>query len=762
MREELRVRRLKGLLLVSSAVCLVFLLLAAFDENFQAEWRAPQAEYAILLAQKAQAAPNAVANYPVELRQIFVKDWNRVDRCVSCHVGIENPDFQSAPQPLTAHPGTLLRHHPVEKYGCTICHQGQGRATDKDGAHGLDPFWEQPLLTGALVQATCARCHHEDQVPEAPVAMRGRRLLTDLGCSACHQLGRENNREKAGPPLTRIGSKTSRKWLVQWLSNPTSYLPHARMPDYGLKAEAVEALAAFLMTFRDPEIDSMPEPVGDNEAGTTVYRESQCIVCHVTKEDAQGEPIGGTIGQDLRKLATKVNPRWLSAFLRDPHAFEPNTKMPHYPFSEKNRADLVQFAMDEWAGGEQADADATESPETADTPERVQRGKRLFNELGCAGCHDLSADDARLAGPELTSIASKSPHEFDFGDATMRRTLPNFLFAKLQSPKAFSRDFQIPGWQTPATAVWQNLRPAALFADSTPLIDGSQTEQLAWILRRTQEARLLPPDLKLPDGLPESQATWLVDKLNAAKAFNTAKMPDFRLSDDDALALTVALMSHANTGIPSSEYLVVGKSKVDFNPPDEFGGLVRRYRCLSCHSIRDAGDRLASDLTYEGSRVNRSWLQNYLTTPYSMRRTLTIAMPIFHFPDEESRFMADYMSQVLVDTRIGNDWERGRDRADAQNGKALFDAKGCLACHQRHGTGGDVGPSLTTQVPEFPHGTWVGDKLKGGWIYQWLLDPQSLLPETLEPNLGLSDQEALDLTAYLLMLKNPDFQEQEK
>jgi cytochrome c2 len=239
-------------------------------------------------------------------------------------------------------------------------------------------------------------------------------------------------------------------------------------------------------------------------------------------------------------------------------------------------------------------------------------------------------------------------------------------------------------------------------------------------------------------------------------------MPDFRLSDDDALALTVALMSHANTRIPSSDYLVAGKPKADFNPPDEFGDLMRRYRCLSCHSIRDGGDRLASDLTCEGSRVNHTWLQHYLTTPYSMRRTLTIAMPIFHFPDQEARFMADYMSQVLVDTRIGNDWERNRDRADAQNGKALFDAKGCLACHQLHGTGGDVGPSLTTQVPDFPQGTWVGDKLRGNWIYQWLLNPQSLLPETLEPNVGLTDQEALDLTAYLLALQNPDFQEQEK
>ena len=235
-------------------------------------------------------------------------------------------------------------------------------------------------------------------------------------------------------------------------------------------------------------------------------------------------------------------------------------------------------------------------------------------------------------------------------------------------------------------------------------------------------------------------------------------MPDFQLSDEDAEALTVALMSRTEVSIPSKRYEVPREHKELFDPQDGFGVLERHYRCLSCHSIRGSGERRASDLTYEGSRVNREWLYHYLNTPYSMRRTLTIAMPIFHFDDKDSRFMADYISMVLVDAQFGADWERGRDRADAARGQALFDAKGCIACHQLNGKGGDVGPSLTTQVPEFPVGTWVGDKLQGGWIYRWLRNPQALLPDTLEPNLGLSEQEALDLTAYLLTLKSPDFQ----
>ena len=86
------------------------------------------------------------------------------------------------------------------------------------------------------------------------------------------------------------------------------------MPRFALNPEAVQALSAYLMTFRDPAIDSLPEPQGDHDTGNSIYRESQCIVCHVTKEDTQGNPIGGVVGPDLRKIGNKVNERWLDEY----------------------------------------------------------------------------------------------------------------------------------------------------------------------------------------------------------------------------------------------------------------------------------------------------------------------------------------------------------------------------------------------------------------------------------------------------------------
>ena len=56
----------------------------------------------------------------------------KVDRCTTCHLGIDKKGYETAPQPYRTHPEmeTYLRGgHAVERIGCTACHQGRGRAT---------------------------------------------------------------------------------------------------------------------------------------------------------------------------------------------------------------------------------------------------------------------------------------------------------------------------------------------------------------------------------------------------------------------------------------------------------------------------------------------------------------------------------------------------------------------------------------------------------------------------------------------------------
>ena len=54
----------------------------------------------------------------------------QVDRCTSCHLGIDNPDFIDDSQPYTTHPNldlyiTSASPHPMDNFGCTSCHAGR-------------------------------------------------------------------------------------------------------------------------------------------------------------------------------------------------------------------------------------------------------------------------------------------------------------------------------------------------------------------------------------------------------------------------------------------------------------------------------------------------------------------------------------------------------------------------------------------------------------------------------------------------------------
>ena len=79
-------------------------------------------------------------------------------------------------------------------------------------------------------------------------------------------------------------------------------------------------------------------------------------------------------------------------------------------------------------------------------------------------------------------------------------------------------------------------------------------------------------------------------------------------------------------------------------------------------------------------------------------------------------------------------------------GKQLYMNKyGCNACHRVGDGGGVVGPALDR----------AGFRLTPTWMYRWIKYPQAMKPETRMPNLGLSDEDARAVVAYLSTLRAP-------
>lgn len=91
---------------------------------------------------------------------------------------------------------------------------------------------------------------------------------------------------------------------------------------------------------------------------------------------------------------------------------------------------------------------------------------------------------------------------------------------------------------------------------------------------------------------------------------------------------------------------------------------------------------------------------------------------------------------------------------ESQKSIALFMEKGCGGCHIVSGVAGAVGetgPNLT----ELASRTQIASTLEmnGDNLRAWLIDPPSIKPGTLMPNLGLSEDEATVLANWLLTLK---------
>jgi len=79
-------------------------------------------------------------------------------------------------------------------------------------------------------------------------------------------------------------------------------------------------------------------------------------------------------------------------------------------------------------------------------------------------------------------------------------------------------------------------------------------------------------------------------------------------------------------------------------------------------------------------------------------------------------------------------------------GKELYeDTYGCPTCHSLGGEGGRIGPHLDR----------AGFMSNADWLYRWLKNPQGISPHTKMPTLGLTDEDAMAVVAYLKTLSAP-------
>ena len=355
-------------LLVGSLVVLGYVR----DED--REWKGYQNKFIQEELRRAANTPQrAIAEkIPVQVRQILLPELNRVDRCTTCHLTVDDPSYGGYPNPLAYHP--LHEEHPFEKFGCTVCHRGQGRATTTVDAHGYVPHWEEPMLPLKYIQASCGKCHEAAENPAAPELARGQQTFENAGCRGCHKLNGSGG--VIGPELDKVGEHRSPEWLKQHFLMPASVTPGSAMPPQKFAEQDLEAITLFMLSLTGeavPGYYASMKVIPSIEQGRRLFQQKGCIGCH----SIAGK--GGTVGPALDEVGLRRSNDWIMQHFRDPQAVSPGTVMPQFSFTEPEARALTYFLVN------LREENLISSLPAALTP--VERGHGIYRKYGCTACH---------------------------------------------------------------------------------------------------------------------------------------------------------------------------------------------------------------------------------------------------------------------------------------------------------------------------------------------------------------------------------------
>ena len=666
----------------------------------------------------------------------------KVDRCMTCHVFIDQEGYEDQENPYRTHPNLDLMvgakgTHPMKKFGCTTCHGGEGhRVNDFNSAAHMPKdmaqqkeweekyHWHEPHKVPIVqfrrgqYEAGCVKCHDNvEYIPEASVVNAGKRNIRKFGCYGCHKIeGWEHNR-KPGPSLEKIAAKVDKEFFKNWVWSPKSFNKHAKMPQFFEQTNnsepehvkknitEVNAIAEYVYEKSKDYKPFAKYSAGNKARGKKLVREVGCMGCHGLEEfGPESKKVDAFAGPFLAGIGSKVKSHdWMVSWLLKPSHYQEDTIMPSFRLSKREANDIAAYLMSSknkkfeelkfepldknvrddllveyFAAFEPVEMAKAKLEKMDDHARTMELGYRSVGKYGCYSCHNIEGFDGR---------APIGPELTKLGS----KPLTQFGFG--HENVAHSRD--------------------------------------AWI-----KAHLLNP------------RRW---DNGADKPFkDLLRMPQFHMTEKQADDITVALIGQVSDKVPAT-----GVKQLDKHEAVVADGMkvVTKYNCIGCHQIDgEFGDLLKiydedinqgpPRLVGEGHRVQTDWLQNFLGNVYPIRfwdrdfASNPVRMPSFNLSNEEKNklvamFQAKEKQQTFEDNSKKVVWNKGERRAAIK----LVESLACNSCH--------AGLTGSPSEPTAPNLKFAKRRLRPSWIKKWLSDPQAIMEGTLMPSFW-EDGESMD------------------
>jgi mono/diheme cytochrome c family protein len=414
----------------------------------------------------------------------------------------------------------------------------------------------------------------------------------------------------------------------------------------------------------------------------------------------------------------------------------------------------------------------------------LAEGQRLFEQLGCTGCHLVKGyENIPKVAPSLRKISAKvdpgwivrwieNPHRF-----RPRTRMPNFEFKPDEALAVAAYIWSLAKEEGDAWLQEHPLPAAFKDGDANAAARGKKlVESIGckgchgfaegeFTTPLGKEKDLVP---NLKDIASKTNARWVYHWVKNPRGFSPeTNMPSLRLTDEEALAITNYLMTLGGKPEP-----VPGIEEKLADPKNIKRGesLVRKYGCFGCHDIKgmEKESRIGVELTTFGSKTleelffgNRTdikhtwddWTHNKIKTPriYATERVEQL-MPQFNLADEDINALRIVLGGFR-EKKVGQRYLADQSRAVAQvvEGRRLTQQYNCIGCHEIEGRGGFIKKYYQenpTLAPPVLNGE--GEKVQSDWLFGFLKAPFPIRPwlGLRMPTFGLSDQHTNLLVSY--------------
>ncbi|HEV8268507.1 MAG TPA: cytochrome c, partial [Thermoanaerobaculia bacterium] len=601
-----------------------------------------------------------------------------------------------------------------------------------------DKFNDLPMYPMKAVEAGCFRCHKNDaEHAKAPHLDQGRKLIENLGCWGCHKMKGFEELPKVGPSLLKVSTKTNPEWVSRWLVNPRTFRHNTRMPrffylsnfqsprDRRMTDTMVAGVVSYL--FKDQPnaaAGSATTTSGDSARGKALFQSLGCQGCHISDPAAERHVMDSyrQHGPNLIGLADKTTPEWIAAWLKNPKAYNPETRMPNLRLADDEIADLTAFLLSSKASDAfratpvpQPDAEErdllvldylTQSKSIVDAKADLGKmsphdkdlfvGEKIIANYGCYACHDIGGfEKAKPIGVELSEWGNKPVHLLDFGFVKIPDTRADWFAQKVREPRVFDRD-KVKNFQ---------------------------------------------------------------EKL---------KMPLFSFSEDEVRALQSTVL-----GFQKDDMAEPLKASIagDRGAIESGRRVVKSYNCRGCHILEEKGGEIRDTLPDvalappnirgEGAKVQSDWLFSFLHAPKSgqIRPWLKVRMPTFEFADEKINSVTRYFASL---EKAPYPFVAKVETVEASSraaGAKVFEAMKCFQCHPtspeafQQALAAGKSPADLAPILSAAH-----SRLRYDWINDWIKRPEEWMPGTRMPTNFPKDDTTGKRTSILGMaLDTPAF-----